>query len=264
MATSELLVEIDAHVQTITLNRPEKKNAFTPTMIEEWAKALASARTDPDVHVIVETGVGDAFCSGGDVGRMGASRRHQSPSDRKAYLFEHIHRIALTLDDIDKPVIAAINGTAVGAGLDLALMADIRYMASEARVAEGYVKVGLVPGDGGAFFLPRLVGLSKALELFWTGRFVDAAEALEMGLVDRVVPRKRLMEETLALAQTIAEGPQLAIRYTKRAVYQSLKSDLRTALDLISSHYGIVTASDDHQEGVQAFLEKRRPHFTGH
>jgi enoyl-CoA hydratase/carnithine racemase len=260
----ELLVERDGHVLIITLNRPEKKNAFTPTMIDKWAETLVAARTDPEVHVIVETGAGDAFCSGGDVGRMGARQEaKEGPVERKDYLFGHIHRIALALEDLDKPVIAAINGPAVGAGLDLALMADIRFMADTARVSEGYVKVGLVPGDGGAYFLPRLVGISKALELFWTGDFIDAQRALALGMVDHVVPRDRLMEETLAFARRIAEGPQLAIRYTKRAVYQSVRTDLRTALDLISSHLAVVASSEDHREGVAAFLAKRKPHFVG-
>lgn len=260
----ELLVEQHGKVLIITLNRPEKKNAFTPHMIDQWAHTLERARTDPSVHVIVETGSGDAFCAGGDVRQM--KERNESgagPLARKRFLFEHIHRIALALEDLDKPVIAAINGPAVGAGLDLALMADIRFMAETARVSEGYIKVGLVPGDGGAYFLPRLVGVARALELFWTGDFIDAPTALALGMVTHVVPRDQLMEETLKLAMRIADGPPLAIRLTKRAVYQSLRADLRTALDLISSHLAVVSVSQDHAEGVRAFLEKRRPVFRG-
>lgn len=263
MKDDELLVEQHGKVLVITLNRPEKKNAFTPGMIDRWAHTLEQARTDPSVHVIVETGAGDAFCAGGDVGHMKERNESAGPLARKSFLFEHIHRIALALEDLDKPVIAAINGPAVGAGLDLALMADIRFMAETARVSEGYIKVGLVPGDGGAYFLPRLVGVSRALELFWTGDFIDAPTALALGMVTHVVPQAQLMEETLKLAARIADGPPLAIRLTKRAVYQSLRADLRTALDLISSHLAVVSVSQDHAEGVKAFLEKRRPAFRG-
>ncbi|MBE3557532.1 MAG: enoyl-CoA hydratase/isomerase family protein [Firmicutes bacterium] len=257
-------MERSGNVLLLTLNRPEKKNAFNLAMIDAWAQALVEARTDPSVHVIVETGAGDAFCSGGDVSDMAQRTSDVSQVvQEKNFLFEHIHRIALALEDLDKPVIAAINGPAVGAGMDLAMITDLRLMADTARLSEGYVKVGLVPGDGGAYYLPRLVGISKALELFWTGDFITAEQALQMGIVNHVVPKESLMDETMALANRIAEGPQLAIRMTKRAVYQSYRSDLRTALDLISSHLAVVSSSKDHEEGVRAFLEKRKPHFTG-
>ena len=164
---------------------------------------------------------------------------------------------------MDKPVIAAINGVAVGAGLDMALMADIRTMADTAKVSEGYVKVGLVPGDGGAYFLPRLVGEAKALELLWTGNFINAEEALKCGLVNQVYPQEEFMEKTLELAKQIANGPQVAIRMTKRAVKQSLKMDLESSLDLISSHFAIIKETEDHKEGVAAFTEKRKPKFQG-
>lgn len=262
--SSELLVERTGKVLTITLNRPERKNAFTTTMMDGWAEALVRARTDPDVHVIVYTGAGDAFCAGGDVNEMDSRVAEGSVAVAwKEFIFEHVHRVALALEDLDKPVIAAVNGAAVGAGMDLALMADLRLMSDTARMSEGYIKVGLVPGDGGAYYLPRLTGIPKALELFWTGDFITAQQAFELGIVNHVVPADRLMEETMALAGRIAEMPQLAVRMTKRAVYQSTRADLRTALDLISSHIAIVTTSEDHQEGVRAFIEKRKPNFTG-
>jgi 2-(1,2-epoxy-1,2-dihydrophenyl)acetyl-CoA isomerase len=156
-----------------------------------------------------------------------------------------------------------MNGVATGAGLDMALMCDLRFASDKARFAESYVKVGLVPGDGGAYFLPRLVGLDRALQLLWSGDFVDAEAAERMGLVTKVVPDAELATYTYDFARRIAEGPPLAIRMTKRAVYQGLRTDLRTSLDLISSHIGLAFQSDDHIEGVKAALEKRKPKFVG-
>ncbi|MBI5627817.1 MAG: enoyl-CoA hydratase/isomerase family protein, partial [Candidatus Rokubacteria bacterium] len=168
-----------------------------------------------------------------------------------------------TLDLMDKPVIAMVNGVAVGAGMGMALQCDLRIASEEARFSTGYVKVGLVPGDGDAFFLPRLVGIAKALELLWTGDFVDAREAERLGIVNKVLPAGDLRQYTYELARRIADGPQVAIRLTKRAAYQSLRLDVRTHLDLISSHMAVVRETLDHREGVQAFKEKRPPKFTG-
>jgi enoyl-CoA hydratase/carnithine racemase len=253
-------VSVEDKIQIITLNRPEKFNAFNDEMISAWVKALQDAQKNEDVHVVVITGAGKAFCSGGDVNGMQGKRK---PLEEKNNLWENIHQVAFTLERTDKPVIAAINGPAVGAGLDMALMADIRTMADTAKVSEGYIKVGLVPGDGGAYFLPRLIGQSRALELLWTGRFIESKEALELGLVNHVFPKEQLMEKTLELAKQIAEGPQIAVKLMKRAVRQSMRTDLETALDLISSHMSIVKETEDHQEGVNAFLEKRKPNFKG-
>lgn len=256
-----ILTQVEDHVQIITLNRPEQKNAFNTEMIDYWVESLEQAQRDENVHVVVITGSGNAFCSGGDVKRM--SEYSNSPLGHKQRLWEFIHRVPLTLKKMDKPVIAAINGPAVGAGLDMALMADIRTMADTAKVSEGYVKVGLVPGDGGAYYLPRLVGESKALELLWTGNFIEAEQALQMGMVNHVYPQHAFMEKTLELAKQIASGPQLAIRMTKRAVKQSLKMDLESSLDLISSHFAIIKETEDHKEGIAAFSEKRSPKFQG-
>jgi 2-(1,2-epoxy-1,2-dihydrophenyl)acetyl-CoA isomerase len=260
--TSELLYEVKDRIATITLNRPEKLNAFTHAMIDRWAEALLEAKEDDGVHVVVVTGAGRAFCAGGDVGKMGEEEQ-PSPLDHKHYLWKHIHRIPLTLEELDKPVIAMVNGPAIGAGMDMVLQCDLRIASEEAKFCEAYVRVGLVPGDGGAYFLPRLVGTAKALELFWTGDTIDAREAERIGLVNRVVPAAQLKEATYELAGRIAAGPQIAIRIIKRAVYQSQRTDLRTALDAISSHLAVVRYTEDHQEGVRAFKEKRPPKFTG-
>jgi len=259
---SDLLYEVADRIATITLNRPDKLNAFTGPMIDAWAQALAEAQRDDAVHVLVVTGAGRAFCAGGDVGRMGEGT--PTALEHKNQLWENIHRVPKALETMDKPVIAMVNGLAVGAGMGMSLMCDVRIASSEARFSTGYVKVGLVPGDGDTYFLPRLVGSAKALELLWTADFVEAEEALRLGIVNRVVPAAELRDATYALARQIADGPQVAIRMIKRLVYQSLTLPLRTHLDLVSSHMGIIRQTADHAEGVAAFKEKRPPKFQGH
>ncbi|MBI4247338.1 MAG: enoyl-CoA hydratase/isomerase family protein [Candidatus Rokubacteria bacterium] len=258
---SDLLYEAKDRIATITLNRPDKLNAFTGPMIDAWVHALSEAQKDDGVHVVVVTGAGRAFCAGGDVGRMGEGA--PTALEHKNQLWEQIHRIPKALEQMDKPVLAMINGLAVGAGMGMSLMCDVRIASEEARFSTGYVKVGLVPGDGDTYFLPRLVGPAKALELLWTADFIEAAEALRLGIVNRVVPAASLRETTYALAQQIAGGPQVPIRMIKRLVYQSLRLDLRTHLDLVSSHMAIVRQTADHAEGVAAFKDKRSPKFQG-
>lgn len=262
----ELMAELDYRVEsgiaTITLNRPDRKNAFTLEMIDAWAEVLRQAGSDPAVRVLILTGAGDAFCSGVDLGRN-TGDKPESPIARKLTLSERVHRIPLAMEDFDKPVIAAINGVAVGAGLDMALMCDLRIMARSARVSEGYIRVGMVPGDGGCYYLPRLVGVAKALELLWTGDFVGAEEAERIGLVNSVVDDSQVITVATALARRLADAHPMAIRMIKRATYQSLRSDLRTSLDLISSHTGVIGLMADSQEARTAFAERRQPRFTG-
>jgi len=181
----------------------------------------------------------------------------------KRFLWEGGHRIALTLEDLDKPIIAAINGAAMGAGLDMALMCDMRICSERAKLAESYIQMGLVPGDGGAYFLPRLIGISRAMELLLTSDVISPEKALEIGLVNRVVRHDDLMKETVKLAEKIAGRPPLAVRMTKRAVYQGMTSCLRSHLDYISSQIALLSETEDHREAAKAFLEKRKPLFTG-
>ena len=258
---SDLLYEVKDKIATITLNRPDKLNAFTGPMIDAWAKALAEAQADDGVNVVVVTGAGRAFCAGGDVARMRETK--PTPLENKNQLWENIHRVPRTLEAMDKPVIAMVNGLAVGAGMGMCLMCDVRIASDEARFSTGYVRVGLVPGDGDTYFLPRLVGAAKALELLWTADFVDAQEALRLGIVNRVVPAGDLAQQTRDFAEQLAGGPQIPIRMIKRLVYQSLRLDLRTHLDLVSSHMAVVRETADHAEGVAAFKEKRTPKFQG-
>ncbi len=257
MTKQEILFKKEDGIATIVLNCPERKNSFSMEMIDRWAEALLEWRTDPEVKVIVLTGAGDAFCSGVYFAPSSeGTATEDTPFEFKSRLWDRIHRIPLTLEDIDKPVIAALNGVAVGAGLDMALMCDLRFAAESARFSEGYIKVGYVPGDGGAYYLPRLVGVAKALELFWTGDFISAAEAERIGMVNRVFPAEKLMEETYKFARRLAEGPTKVIQMMKRAVYQSSRTDLRTALDLVSSHMGVIFETPDSREARKASISK--------
>jgi enoyl-CoA hydratase/carnithine racemase len=244
-------------------------------MVSGWSEALQDAQNDTSVRVVLVTGSGKAFCAGGDVKTMLAGRGFiaddeqeecwgEKALDRKRSLTNYIHKIALQLESMDKPVICSLNGTAVGAGLDMALMCDIRIAADTTKLSAGYVKVGLVPGDGGCYYLPKLIGTAKALELFWTADFVSAEEAEKIGLVNRVVPAADLEKASWELAEKIAANPPVCVQMIKRAVYSAQRTnDLRTALDLISSHMAVITEMEDHREGVAAIREKRKPNFTG-
>jgi len=254
--TTQLKFSIAEGIARIVLDRPERMNAFTFDMIDAWTAALQQCRTDDAVKVVIITGTGSAFCSGGDIVEMGDRLTH-TPEQRKNELFNRIERIPLALEDLDKPVIAAVNGVATGAGMDMALMCDLRYAAQSARFAETYVKVGLVPGAGGAHFLPRLVGVSKALELFLTGDFIDAQEALRIGLVNKVFADETLAEEVDKIARRMLKAPSLTLRMTKRAIYQGMRNDLRTNLDMISSHYAVITATEEHRDLVRSFIAAR-------
>ncbi len=275
ISNQHLLYEKEGYIARIILNRPEVLNAFSLPMIQGWVKALADAQEDSQIRVVVLTARGKAFCAGGDTKTMLAGRGFIAEDehgetwgpkalDRKRSLTRHIHKVALTLESMDKPVICGIQGAAVGAGLDMALMCDLRLAAESAKFSAGYVKVGLVPGDGGAFFLPRLIGTAKALELLWTGDFVTAVEAEKIGLVNRVVPDELLEKSTLDLAEKIAQSPPVSVQMIKRAVYSAQRTqDLRTALDMISSQMAIVTELEDYREGLVSMAEKRPPVFRG-
>lgn len=252
-----LLDKSDDGIATLTLNRPERFNAFTKDMIELWAKLLVECEEDSKVKVIVLTGAGKGFCSGGDIG-VQKERAKNDALERKDFLFRHVHKIPRTMARLDKPVIAAINGAARGAGLDMALMCDLRIMAESATLAESYINVGLIAGDGGTFYLPRLIGIPRALELFWTGRVVDAAEAERIGMVSRSVPDADLMKVTYELARAIAGMPFEAVRAYKRSVYQGMTMDLDSHLDMVSAHTSILRDTPDHRERVEAFLHRKK------
>ncbi len=256
MSESMLLATDDCGVATLTMNRPDKLNAFDVPMIDLWHRLLVQACEDPAVKVIVLTGAGRAFCAGGDIDSFLDFRRWDS-LERKDYLWKHVHRIVFALERAEKPVIAAINGLARGAGLDMALMCDMRIMAQSATLAESYINMGLVAGDAGTYFLPRIVGTARALELFWTGRVVGADEAERIGLANRVVADDAFADAVTQTARSIAAQPQEAIRMFKRAVYQSLWMPLAAHLDMVSSHMSVIIDTPEHKAKVDEFLRRR-------
>jgi len=258
----DLTFDVEDNVALLTLNRPDKRNAFSPALLRLWREALLEAQARSDVRAIVVTGAGPDFCAGGDVDKMRA-RLGEPALQRKDSLASEIQVIPLTLAAVDKPVLAAVNGSATGAGMDMALMCDIRIAGERSRFAERYIAVGILPGAGGGWFLPRIVGLSRALELFWTGRWVQAPEALSLGLVSEVVPDDQVLPHTLALARRIAEAPPVTVRMMKRTVQQAMSLDLRAHLDQVSSHMAVVTATQDYREAIEALLDKRKPVFAG-
>ena len=249
-------------VTTITLNRPDKLNAFGGPMREELLDALRAAASDDETRVVVITGAGRAFCSGGDVDYMaGLQRAGDETSFRR--LLDAGRAIVTTIATMEKPVIAAENGVAAGAGCNLALACDYRIAADAAKFGETFVRIGIHPDWGGTWLLPRLVGRSRALELMMTGRIIDAAEALAIGMVDRVVPGEQLAAEVATLAQSIAAGPPLAIAGIKRALAATERNDLASQIDLESEHQLEAFRSSDAAEGMAAFFEKRAAQFRG-
>ncbi|RHW38401.1 enoyl-CoA hydratase [Lysinibacillus yapensis] len=267
---SDLLFEVNGPIATITLNRPQSMNAFSEEMILKWIDSLEKVRDSDEIRVCLVKGNGKGFCAGGDIKAMNAGKGFfESKEDvtstalaRKNSLWKKVQRVPLLLEEIDKPVIAQVHGFAFGAGLDMALMCDIRIVAESTKLSESYVNAGIVPGDGGAYYLPRLVGVDQALDLLWTGRVLTAKEAKEKGLVTFVVPDEELERFTLDYIEKIANGPAAVIQFMKRAVYQSQKMSLRSSLDYISSAMGIVTELPDYQEGVSAIVGKRKATFN--
>jgi len=251
---------VEGGVATVTLNRPDKLNAFTGTMREDLLEALRACERDEAVRAVVLTGAGRAFCAGGDVEYMsGLQKNRDVTSFRK--LLDAGRDVILQLATMPKPVIAAINGVAAGAGCNLALACDFRIAAETAKLSESFVKIGLHPDWGGTWLLPRLVGRSHALEILMTGRMVEAQEAEAIGMVDRVVANA--VEEARKLASTIAAAPPIAVAGIKRALDASDRNELRAQIDLESEHQLRCFESNDAAEGMAAFFEKRAAVFSG-
>jgi len=244
-------------VATITLNRADKLNAFTHEMIDRWTEYLVDAAGDPKVRVVVLQGRGRGFCVGADADEM-SNRGRMDALARREFLWGHVHRIALTIERMDKPMIGGINGLARGAGCDMALMCDLRIAARSASFAWSYIDLNLIAGDGGTYYLPRIIGMPRALELFWTGRTVSSAEADRIGLVNRVVADEDLEQETLKLAAEIAAQPGDAVRMYKRVAYQGENQSLYSHLDMIASHMATLRGSEENMRRIDLFRQQRR------
>jgi enoyl-CoA hydratase/carnithine racemase len=254
MEYKDLRYKREGKIATITLNRPEYLNAFSPEMLESWSDALKRCQEDGKVHAVILTGEGKCFCAGGDIKNF--VRHSKNPWDMKNFLQNTVHPIARAVQRLDKPLIGAINGPAYGAGMDMALMCDMRLASQKAEFCESYIRLGLAPGDGGAFLLPRLVGIAKAMEWLLTGKVIDTEEALHFGLVNKVVPHDKLMDETLKMAKKIADFSPLGIRLTKKAVYQSLTSDFLGHLDYVSSQMDLLCQTEHFKRAVKAFTDE--------
>ena len=260
-----LLYEQDDGVATLTINRPEIRNAISdPDMIAALIAAAERINSDRSVHVAILTGAGSAFSSGGNVKAMRErlDRNSAQAIDTRYYYRDGIQKMALALYGVEVPLIAAVNGPAIGAGNDLACMCDIRIAAETAVFAESFVKIGIIPGDGGAWLLPRVVGLSRACEMAFTGEAIDAQTALAWGLVSRVVPAAQLMDAARALARRIAANPGYAVRMTKRLIKEGQHTRLDTLLELSAGFQSLAHLGNDHREALNALLEKRPPQFN--
>lgn len=260
-----LLYKVNNGVATLTLNRPDRLNALGESLREDIYDGIQSANRDDSVRVMVITGAGRGFCSGGDVKAM--NERNEDTKEGSAVLEDSIaplrDQIVLALRDTPKPAIAAVNGPAAGAGMNLALACDIRIASTTATFGETFAKRGLHVDWGGTYFLPRLIGMDRACEMIFTGESVGAETALEYGIVSQIVAPEKLMDTVYELAAKIASGPPIAIRLAKRAMYKSLDGDLRSALEFETYAQNICSQTDDAREGIRAFVEKRAPVFSG-
>ena len=264
----DIRYEVNNRVATLTFARDDVLNAMTVELIADTIDALDAAAQDEEVRVIIITGEGRAFSAAGDVRRLGNEATDgeeplpPTAFERRAWL-RRTQRMILAIRQVEKPVIAAINGTAAGGGFDIACACDMRFASDRARFCEVFARIGLFPGTGGTYFLPRIVGPEKALELIWTADMIDATEALRIGLVSRVIPHQDLMTEATRFATRLVAGPPLALALAKAAVYQGMDSDLNAAFDYASTAEAITLSSQDHVEGIRAFREKREPDFKG-
>ncbi|MCB2079773.1 MAG: crotonase/enoyl-CoA hydratase family protein [Novosphingobium sp.] len=256
----------DDGIVTLTLNNPELRNPISDKgMIAALLSGLERLESDPKARVAILTGAGKGFSSGGNIQEMkpGGNLNAGAPVATRVAYKQGIQRLPLAFAALDIPVIAAVNGAAIGAGCDLTCMCDLRIAGESARFAESFVKLGLIAGDGGAWLLPRVVGWSKAAEMALTGDMIDAQDALACGLVSQVVPDDQLMDAARKLAARIAANPPHAVRMTKRLLWEGRRTDLASLLEMASVMQAAAHTTADHAEAVDAFLQKRKPEFRG-
>jgi 2-(1,2-epoxy-1,2-dihydrophenyl)acetyl-CoA isomerase len=256
-----ILLEVSGGIATITLNRPDKLNAFDLTMREPFIRAIDRVRKDHDVRVLVVTGAGRGFCAGGDVRFMADLKQRDSGYEGLAPLVETGREALTLLADLPFPTLAAVNGPAAGGGINLALACDLRIASDRATFGQTFVRIGLHADWGGTYHLPRLVGLARALELCWLGDMIDAAEAWRIGLVNRVVAQKSFAAEARALAVRLADAPATSVRLAKRALRASFHRTLEQCFDAESEAQEECWNSPDSREGILAFAEKRTARF---
>jgi len=249
-------------IATVTLNRPDKLNALSGEMLEQLRQAQQSTAADPAVRVVVLTGAGRGFCAGGDLHEI-QDGLQQGDLQRLRGWLEVGKQIVLGFRALPKPVIAAINGVATGAGFNLALACDLRVAAEETHLGQTFVRIGLHPDFGATWFLPRLVGTARALELLLTGEMIDAREAHRLGIVNRIVPSVQLEQAVRSIAERLAAGPPLVYARAKQAVYRSEAEGLASAMDFECEAQLACVASEDAREGIGAFLHRRIPKFQG-
>jgi 2-(1,2-epoxy-1,2-dihydrophenyl)acetyl-CoA isomerase len=260
---SDLIETIENGIATLTFNRPERLNALSTPIMQGLLDGLPRLAGDPTVKVVILTGAGRAFCAGGDVKNMAeGGGEGRSAAEAAAYLRSRME-VSRILHELPKPTIAMINGPAAGAGLALALACDLRIAGASARLVTAFVRVGFSGDFGGSFFLTRLVGTAKARELYFTGRPVQADEALSLGLVNRVVPDEELATVTMELARSLAQGPSVALSLMKSNLNCAESGGLAEPLDMEAAHQVQTGRTEDHREAAKAFVEKRAPVFTG-
>ncbi len=265
-STEELIVETHGNVAVISLNRPDRLNAISRPMLNELSRKMVEADKDPDVRCVVLTGKGRGFCSGLDLvdadgGGIGSPEER---SQRRPSLFDLRDAPLTVMWRMDTPVICALNGAAAGYGMDITLLCDMRIAAGSAKMAAVTAKRNVVPESGGTWLLPRLIGWGKAAELYFRARTIGAEECLELGLVNAVVPDDQLMETAMTWAQEVADNAPLAVQTTKRMMRMGIEESYETAVDHLMVHLAGMFRSEDFKEGVSAFLERRKPNFTGH